>query len=74
MTLTFRAISTGLSEAWYLDRGSFYSSVDYVHKRWEAELYPRLMPSTVVGERLTVLATDAVVIRRRRVEIPVLLS
>ena len=29
------AVSTGLSEAWYLDRGSYYSSVDYVHKRWE---------------------------------------
>jgi hypothetical protein len=25
----------GLSEAWYLDRGSFYSGVDYIHKRWE---------------------------------------
>ena len=29
------AVSTGLSEAWYLDRGSYYSSVDYIHKRWE---------------------------------------
>ena len=42
------AVSTGLSEAWYLDRGSFYSSVDYVHKRWEA--YYRNDPFSAVSK------------------------